>query len=124
MVTIGGSRFGDVCVLKLTGRLGIGMAGQELQWKLEELQGQGEKKIVLDFTDLKYMDSTGLGIVVFCSGKMRESGGRLSVAAANDTIQHLFKITHVDQSLNLYPTVEQAVAGLGSGANPTHPPAG
>ena len=124
MVTIVRSRVEpDICVLKLAGRLGIGLASQELQWQIEELMGKGEKKLVLDLADLKYMDSTGLGLVVYCSGKLREGGGHLYVAGANSTIQHLFEITHVDRALSLYATVEEAVTGLGSVASTKHPAA-
>jgi anti-anti-sigma factor len=104
----------DVFVLKLAGRLGVGSSGQELQWKVEELLAQNEKKVVMDFTDLKYIDSAGLGIVVFCAGKLNESGGRLRVAGANATIRNLFKITRVDKVLRLDETVEAALAGLAS----------
>ena len=103
----------DIHVLKLAGRLGIGSSGQELQWKVEELLAKSEKKVVMDFTDLKYLDSTGLGIVVFCSGKLNESGGELHVAGANPTILNLFKITRVDKVLRIADTVEKAVASFG-----------
>ena len=87
--------------------------GQELQWKVEELLAKSEKKVVMDFTDLKYLDSTGLGIVVFCAGKLNESGGELRVAGASPTILNLFKITRVDKVLHLDDTVEKAVGGFG-----------
>lgn len=105
----------DVHVLKLAGRLGIGSSGQELQWKVEELLTKNEKKVVMDFTDLKYIDSSGLGIVVFCSGKLSESGGQLRVAGANPTIRNLFKITRIEKVINLDDTLEAALAGLAAG---------
>jgi anti-sigma B factor antagonist len=103
----------DIHVLKLAGRLGIGSSGQELQWKVEELLAKNEKKVVMDFTDLKYLDSTGLGIVVFCAGKLNESGGELRVAGASPTIRNLFKITRVDKVLHLDDNVANAVANFG-----------
>lgn len=103
----------DIHVLKLAGRLGIGSSGQELQWKVEELLAKNEKKVVMDFTDLKYLDSTGLGIVVFCAGKLSEAGGQLRVAGATPTILNLFKITRVDKVLQLDESLAKAVAGFG-----------
>ncbi len=102
----------DVFVLKLAGRLGVGSSGQELQWKVEELLGKNEKKVVMDFTDLKYIDSAGLGIVVFCAGKLTESGGQLRVVGSNPTIRNLFKITRVDKVLHLDETMDAALAGF------------
>jgi len=103
----------DVYVLKLAGRLGVGSSGQELQWKVEELLAKNEKKVVMDFTELKYIDSSGLGIVVFCCGKLNEAGGELRVAGANPTIRNLFKITRVDKVLHLDDSVTQAVGNFG-----------
>jgi anti-sigma B factor antagonist len=102
----------DIVVLKLTGRLSIGLGSQELQWEVEALLGKGEKKLVFDLTDLKYMDSTGLGIVVFCGGQLSESGGHLRVAGANETISNLFRMTKIDQVLSLHATTGEAVASF------------
>ena len=105
----------DIHLLKLAGRLGIGSSGQELQWKVEELLAKNEKKVVMDLTELKYIDSSGLGIVVFCSGKLNETGGQLRVVGANPTIRNLFKITRIEKVINLDDTLEAAKAALAAG---------
>ena len=115
MVTIVKNRVApDILVLKLGGRLCLGMASQELQWQVEELLAKGEKKMVFDLTDLKYMDSTGLGIMIFCGGKLSESGGHLRVAGANAIILEIFKLTKVDRVLELHNTVEEAASSFGA----------
>jgi anti-sigma B factor antagonist len=102
----------DILDLELAGRLAVGAESQELQEKVEALIAQGRKKLILDLTDLKYMDSTGLGTVVTCFTKMRQAGGQLRVAGANKTILNLFKITRLDKVLPLEATVESATSSL------------
>lgn len=104
----------DSIVLEFAGRLAAGSESQELQSKVEAMIAQGRKKIILDLTELKYMDSTGLGTVVSCFTKTRQAGGQLRVAGANKTILNLFKITRLDKVLALDETVDAAVSNLSS----------
>ena len=63
---------------------------------------------ILDLTDVPYMDSTGLGRVishyVHCHGK----GVRMVVAGASPRVLELFKLTKVDSTIPMAPTVEEA----------------
>jgi len=102
----------DILVLELAGRLAVGSESQELLTKVEGLIAGGRKKIVLEITDLKYMDSTGLGTVVSCFTKTRQAGGQLRVAGANKTILNLFKITRLDKVLLLDETLQASVSGF------------
>lgn len=104
----------DILVLEFAGRLAVGSESQELQSKVEALIVQGRKKIILNLTELKYMDSTGLGTIVSCFTKTRQAGGQLRVAGANKTILNLFKITRLDKVLSLDETVDGAVSSLGA----------
>ena len=104
----------DILVLEMAGRLAVGAESQDLQTKVEGLIAQDRKKIVLEITDLKYMDSTGLGTVVSCFTKTRKAGGQLRVVGANKTILNLFKITRLDKVLLLDETLDAAVSSFGS----------
>lgn len=104
----------DILVLEFVGRLAVGSESQELQSKVEALIAQNRRKIILDLTELKYMDSTGLGTVVSCFTKTRQAGGQLRVAGTNKTILNLFKITRLDKVLSLDETVDAAVSNLSS----------
>ena len=102
----------DIMVLEMAGRLAVGAESQDLQTKVEALIAANKTKIVLELTDLKYMDSTGLGTVVSCFTKTRQAGGQLRVAGANKTILNLFKITRLDKVLSLDDTLNAAVSSL------------
>lgn len=104
----------DILALEMAGRLAVGAESQDLQTKVEGLIAQNRRKIILDLTELKYMDSTGLGTVVSCFTKTRQAGGQLRVAGANKTILNLFKITRLDKVLSLDESVDAAVSNLSS----------
>ena len=69
----------DVIVLGLAGRITLGLECQEVEWQVEDLLKEHQKKIIFDFSELKYLDSTGVGILVICSGKVKQAGGELRI---------------------------------------------
>ena len=51
---------------------------------------------VLDFTNLKYISSVGLGILVSTQRRLESGGHKLSIVGASDHIRELFRITRFD----------------------------
>jgi len=62
---------------------------------------------ILDLTQVPYMDSTGLGMVVTHYTRCQAKGIRLSVAGATKRVLDLFALTKVDTILPLAATVEE-----------------
>ncbi len=55
----------------------------------------GAKRIVLDLTDLGYMDSSGLGAIIGLYVSVKSAGGRLEVINLSARVRQLFSITNV-----------------------------
>jgi anti-sigma B factor antagonist len=106
----------DAIVLGLAGRLTLGREHQEVEWQVEDLLKEHERKIIFDFSELKYLDSTGVGILVMCFGKVKQAGGELSVVGAQGIVEQTLKMTRVDQIVTLYSTVEAAAENLVTGS--------
>jgi anti-sigma B factor antagonist len=98
----------DVTVVEISGRLSIGRACQEVEWQLKDLLKEQRTKIVFDLTDLQYIDSTGIGIIVMCYGKLKNAGGDLRVACPQGVVDDTIKLTRVNQIIQLYPTCTAA----------------
>jgi anti-sigma B factor antagonist len=105
----------DVVVLEVTGRITLGGECLEVEWHVADLLRKHENKIIFDFSELKYLDSTGVGILVMCSGKVKQAGGELSVAGARGIVEQTLKMTCVDRIVTLYADVESAVENLMTG---------
>jgi DNA-binding winged helix-turn-helix (wHTH) protein len=65
----------DVTLVELIGRIVYGPECQQIEWLTTELLEEGEKKIIFDISLVSHLDSSGLGIIVMCSGKS-ETGWR------------------------------------------------
>ena len=82
---------------------------QELkQTILDALEG-GDSKFVVDFSDTGYIDSSGLGVLVSVSKKIREAGGELSLSGLNEDLRMLFELTKLDTLFRIFDTKDEAL---------------
>jgi anti-sigma B factor antagonist len=102
----------EIVVLQLVGRITMGRPCQELEAAVEDLIRQTVRKIVLDLSEIKRVDSTALGIIVTCSRKLKTVGGELRVAGAKGMVDEIARASNIPRIVGFYPSVEEAVAGF------------
>ena len=99
----------DTVVVEIAGKIVAGRECQQIEWLISDLLSQNEKKIIFDVSGVTSIDSTGVGILVMCSGKMKNAGGDLRVAGARGIVEDVLKMTKVDRIISLYPTTAAAI---------------
>ena len=62
---------------------------------LEQLE-RGDRKFIVDFSKTDYIDSSGLGVLVTLSKKIREQEGQLSLVSLSEDLRTLFELTKLD----------------------------
>ena len=65
---------------------------------------------ILDLTEVPYMDSAGMGVVVNFHVHCQNHGGKLIAVGVSPRIMEVFKITRVDSVIRMAATVEEAEA--------------
>jgi len=98
----------EVVVVDVEGQLIVGNRQELKQKVLDSLDG-GARKFVIDFTPTGYIDSSGLGVLVSLSKKIREQGGELRLANLNDDLKTLFELTKLDTLFQIADTRERAL---------------
>ena len=73
-MTIGERTMGAATVLELSGRLVLGDGDEPLKGKVRDLMLQGATHVMLNMTDVTYIDSAGLGALVGVSLSARHQG--------------------------------------------------
>lgn len=68
-------------------------------------------KMVFDFSDTEFMDSSGIGVLLSRYKQMAGSGGTVSVYGAGARISRILKIGGIDRLVRQYGTREEAVLG-------------
>ena len=96
-------------VVGVDGQLIVGNRQELKQRVLDALEGGG-RRFVVDFTKTGYIDSSGLGVLVSLSKKIREQGGELRLAGLNEDLQTLFELTKLDTLFAIARTPEEALA--------------
>ena len=100
-----------VVIMEIEGQLIVGNRQELKQKMLDELE-KGAKKFLIDFARTGYIDSSGLGVLVSLSKKIREQGGDLRLAGLNEDLQTLFELTKLDTLFSIARTPEEALAAF------------
>ena len=82
---------------------------------LKEIAGlieQGTTNIILDFTQIEFISSSGIGAIALSSKDLSQSDGKLSVVCDNRKVLSLFDITNLSKVVTVYQTLEEATAVL------------
>ena len=74
---------------------------------------EGYKKLILDCTDLEFISSMGLGMLLRVHARMKKHGGDVKLAGVHGVAANLISFVHLDGILQMYPTVEEAIAAHG-----------
>lgn len=81
----------------------------KLKSELITIHAEGSNNIILDLSDVKYTDSSGLSALLVGNRIVQEEDGIFVLAALSDHTTKLIKISQLDSVLNILPTVEEAV---------------
>lgn len=105
------SKSGDVTLIEVEGQLIVGNRQELKQQVLEQLEG-GDLKFVIDFANTGYIDSSGLGVLVSLSKKIREQGGELRLSSLNEDLRTLFELTKLDTLFRITNDKGEALEGF------------
>ena len=82
-----------VTVLDLSGRIVLGEGSIQLRNGIKDLVNKGQKHILLNLSDVNYIDSSGLGELVSAYTTVRNAGGELKLLGLNKKVHDLLQIT-------------------------------
>lgn len=99
---------GDVTILDLSGRISAGEAlafgpgsGVVLGDVIGELAKKGQRKVLLNLKDVKYIDSSGMGDVVRSFTSLRRRGGELKLLSPAPMVLEVLQTAHLTRSSRL-----------------------
>jgi len=70
------------------------------------------ESMVLDLTEVPYIDSSGLGSLVSACISRQKAGRRVALAGVNERVNRLFEITKTDSLFLIFPTIHDAIIAL------------
>ncbi|MEM1270226.1 MAG: STAS domain-containing protein [Bacteroidota bacterium] len=100
----------NAVVVTLKGNVMGGPDGAGLLDELHRLRDEGKKNVVVDLAKVKFMNSSGLGMMISALTSMKNAGGDLRLANTADRIRSLLIITKLITVFKSYDSVDEAVA--------------
>lgn len=95
-------------ILPLRGDIDL-VSSPMVRAQLGQLTSRPPAFVVLDVSDLEFIDSTGLGVFVGALRRVRDHHGDLRIANARPSIERVFSVTGLDRVFRLFPSVAEAI---------------
>jgi anti-sigma B factor antagonist len=100
---------GDCAVLQVTGEVDV-YTTPALRERIRELAASGAVHLIADLSQVDFLDSTGLGVLVGGLKRLREDGGSLALVIKTPRILRIFQITGLTKALAVWPSAADAIA--------------
>lgn len=101
-----------VAVEAIDGRIVLGEESNALREKVKSLLAAGQKKIVLNMSNVTYIDSSGLGALVAAHTSARSQGAVLKLCNLGSKFQEILQVTKLVTVFDSYPTEAAAIASF------------
>ena len=103
---ISAAKRGDVMVIALKGEVDVYSAGQLREEIIRQVDA-GEYTLVVDLSEVAFLDSTGLGVLVGGLKRVRVHDGQLGIVCRQEKILRVFRLTGVDKIFPIYAGTEE-----------------
>lgn len=108
----------DVVIVDLDGKLTMGLGDQILRDAIDELLAEGWKKIVLNMSQVSFMDSAGVGELVAGLRTAASFGARLKLVNASERAHSTLYVARLLPVFEIHRTEHEALADFAAGARP------
>ena len=76
---------------------------------MNAVRREGAPTMILDFSGVPYLDSSGLGCLVSAYTSCSKAGRRVALTGVNQRVRKVFEITKVEQLFLMFPTLADAI---------------
>jgi anti-sigma B factor antagonist len=109
-------REGSATVVEVSGRITLGEGNVALRELVRELADKGQKYIVLNLSQLNYVDSSGIGELVKAHTTLRNQGGQLKLTNLSQRMLDLLRLTRLSSVFDVHDDEQKAIASLSQAA--------
>ncbi len=94
-----------------------GAADNSLDAAYREAMEDDARAVLLNFTEVEYMDSTGIALIVSILARSRDVDARVLVTGLSAHFQEIFEITRLTEFMSIFPDEESALADISGSAD-------
>ena len=104
-------------VLEVSGELDAASA-PALRERLAEVATRGGGPVVMDLSVLRFIDSTGLSVLLNTKRRLTRRGRGFAVVCPPGHVRRILEVTKLIETLGCHPTREEALGAVGAGSTP------
>jgi anti-sigma B factor antagonist len=105
---------GDVTIVDFNGRLAAGVSDSVLPQVVGDILDEGSKKILLNLSDMDYIDSNGLGELVQVFREAQRKDASLRLLKPQDRVAKTLRLTNLLPMFAVYESEREALAAFGA----------
>ena len=102
-------RIGNVLVFRLHGKLMGDPETAAACVRFKQVIAEGSRQIVMDFRDVRWINSAGIGTIIACLSTARKLDGDVRFANLGSATKRYFHITKLEMVVKMYDFVDEAV---------------
>ena len=102
---------GDLHLVSLRGAASMEDA-ENLQERLTIITEKSTPKIILDLSELTFLNSVGLGAIIATHRRCRDQKGKLCIVSPRTAVEQLLRLTHLDRLITIFPDMNSAQKAL------------
>ena len=100
---------GDVTVIDAAGRITLGEGASAFRTAVRDLVAKGQKKVLLNLSEISYIDSSGIGELVSGFTTVQNAGGQLKLVCLSKRVKDLLQITKLYTVFEAFEDETEAV---------------
>src|SRR5208337_780770 len=108
-IKLSSRQVGDVTVVDAAGRITLGEGSSALRDTLRDMVTKGQKKILLNLSEVSYIDSSGIGELVSAFTTVTNQGGTLKLLGLTKRVKDLLQITKLYTVFDVHEEEAHAV---------------
>ena len=102
----------DVVILEVSGKVMGGPDADKFKAEITELAEQGNKKLLIDLSDVPWMNSSGVGILISAYTSMKNAGAQVKFLNINERVKSILMVTKLLTVFESYYSREDALASF------------
>ena len=88
-------------------------ARQDFKWRIDVAVTEGHRFVILNMTEVSFIDSAALGWLVLSQRRFQRIGGKLCIVALQGFVRDILDLTEISEWIPVFSTEEEALSSIG-----------
>ena len=110
MVRISARQQDQTTILDVSGDIDFANSTEVRQWVLNEIRDSHAPRLLVNLSQVRYVDSSGVASLVEALKASRDLGSRLILVGPNPSVREVLELSHLNKVFEVYDNEEQALA--------------